>query len=66
MVMSCEDHSWIAGGKFVPSVKSRYRPGLNTQQVARELIAFELAEGPEPGPGMGPEDGMAFRVQVWD
>lgn len=51
----------MAGASRMDNIRAIYGA-----EVARELSVLELSEGPEPGPGLGPEDGVAFRVQVGD
>lgn len=49
----------LAGASRIDNIRAIYG-----SEVARELSALILSEGPDPGPSLGPEDGMAFRVEV--
>ena len=53
------DLTTLAGASRLDNIRAVYGPA-----VAKELSPLELAGGPEPGPELGPEDGMAFRVKV--
>ena len=53
------DLTTLAGASRMDNIRAIYGA-----EVARELSVLELSEGPEPGPGLGPEDGIAFRAEV--
>ncbi len=49
----------LATASRLETIRAVYGAG-----VARELVPLELEHGEAPGPSMGPEDGMAFRLKV--